>query len=271
MILSQAVFIILFFIIVIAAALVLFNNVAVIKRFKIKNDKIKKPIRILLMSDLHNKLYNTHNTYILKKVQKLKPDFIVFAGDLIDKRRPKPQIGFDFLNGLAKIAPTYYITGNHERTLGITQEIKDKIECVSVIDNSEMIFENYALLGLEALYEDEDHAAAAEMLKTFENLDTFKIVITHMPYYYYGDLKIKDSKIDLMLCGHTHGGVARIPFYGAFYAPGEGFFPKYSRGMYKEKDTVMIVSGGLGNTFLPLRMFNFPQIISIDVENETEL
>ena len=113
------------------------------------------------------------------------------------------------------------------------------------------------------------------MVLEFPVLSEFGVVfadgLTLYMLHGHKNLDIPVMPGDILLCGHTHGGVARIPFYGAFYAPGEGFFPEYSRGMYKEKDTVMIVSGGLGNTFLPLRMFNFPQIISIDVENETEL
>lgn len=253
---AAAVFFIIFFI---------YNNLLTVKKYRVTTQKNIKPLRIVLLTDLHNKRFGKNNVRLVERIKECNPDMIILGGDSVDRRRPKFDVARELLKDISSVCDTYFITGNHERALGIENCI-EKLECGKLfIDNDHRIFYDHAILGLPDRIEAED-TDIRDTLSAFCCLDVFKIVAIHRPIEFYDHLVLRDKNIDLVLCGHTHGGAVRIPFFGAVYSPDEGLFPKYARGHYRENGTDMIVSGGLGYTLLPIRFHNCPQIVVVDIE-----
>ncbi len=263
---SEFVFIPLCFAIFLASVLVIYNNIVVVKKYKITSTKINAPLKIVLLCDYHNKRYSKCGQKLARKISRQNPDFIVVAGDVVVRRRPNFDIARGFLQRVREIADTYYVTGNHERTLGREESIQKLGAGDIIFDDDYKIFEHYSLLGLSDSV-GLSNSAQSDLVSIFERLENYKIAIVHRPMQFYDYLTLSDSDIDLVLCGHTHGGCVRIPFFGAFLSPDEGFFPKYAKGVYQKNGTTMVVSGGLGNTFLPLRINNFPEIVVIEINN----
>ena len=100
-------------------------------------------------------------------------------------------------------------------------------------------------------------------LREFERAEGFKLVMTHFPEQIE---EFSHYDIDLVLAGHAHGGQFRLPIIGAVYAPGQGFFPKWTKGLYNENGRRLIVSPGLGNSGFPLRLGNPPTVITIKMK-----
>ena len=264
---SEFVFIPLCFIVFLAVILLIYNNNVVVKKYKLKSDKIKTPLKIVLLTDFHNKHSKKYLKKVLLKTRAQNPDMIVVAGDAVDRRNPDFETTREFLQGVSQIAKTYYITGNHERALGKTHCIEN-LGCKDMLfDEKYEIYDDYSLLGLSDTVGLSDFSSQIDLVSIFSRLETYKIVFVHRPIEFYDHLKLSEQDVDLVLCGHTHGGLIRIPFFGAVISPDEGFFPQYTRGVYHKNNTAMIVSGGLGNTLLPLRINNFPQIVAVEINN----
>lgn len=262
---SEFVFVPLFVILCIAVTLAVYNNIFTVKKYKLSTDKFEGGLRIVLLSDLHNKSYGKDNHRLVSRIASLSPDVIFVTGDTVDRRRPDFDVARTFLKDVSGICDTFAVSGNHERALGVEATVQ-KLECAHLmIDEEYKIFRDYSLLGLSDSVGTDD-TRRRDLLGIFEKLNGFKIVAVHRPTQFAGGLCLRESDVDLVLCGHTHGGAVRIPFFGAILSPDEGFFPKYSKGLYRENGTAMVVSGGLGNTVLPLRINNFPQIVVVDVE-----
>lgn len=257
-------------ILLILGLLLLYNNVFVVRRYRLESEKLEQDLKIVLLSDLHNKCYGKDNARLLKRIASLTPDLIVIAGDLVDKRKPDIPVGVEFAENCADIAPTFYLCGNHERERENFEVICSFLEKTQVLRNEWVKVCGIKLMGItdhfELPFED-----AQQVLEQFEKEEGYKIVAVHRPADFCSELEIRNYDVDLQLSGHTHGGVAHVPFYGAVFAPGEGFFPKYPQGRYEEKGTTLIVGGGLGNTKLPLRLFNFPEIVEISVKSKKTL
>lgn len=164
-----------------------------------------------------------------------------------------------------KICPVYYVTGNHERSLPETQrkELFEKLEQAGVVlllDKTEEIRRgdaSFTLIGLDdsSIYDN-------TLLKLTEEIEEeqFRLVLAHEPQ---GIRHYALGGADLVLCGHAHGGQFRIPFVGPVYAPGQGFFPKLTNGEHEDGNTKMIISRGLGNSVIPVRLFNNPEIVVV--------
>ncbi len=257
---SEFVFIPLFSVGFFALILFIYNNNVVVKKYKLSSAKIKSPLKIILLSDFHNKRGKRYMQKVIAKIRAQNPDIIVIAGDTVDRRKPDFKIAREFVLEVSQIAKTYLVTGNHERLLG-KRECIEQLECEKLLfDDQYEIYDDYSVLGLS------DASSQSDMLSLFSRLENYKIVFVHRPLEFYSNLTIADYDIDLVLCGHTHGGLIRIPFFGAVITPDEGFFPQYSKGIYHKNGSVMVVSGGLGNTFLPLRINNFPQIVAVEIK-----
>ena len=248
----------------------IYNNRFVVRSYELETDRVDRDLKILLLSDLHNKVYGKNNAPLLDCIQALHPDLIVIAGDLVDRRRPNIEVGVSFAEGCAEIAPTYYICGNHEQVRGNFKEICSRMQKVHPLDNEWVEICGVKLLGITDHYElPLENAQIA--VEAFEKEEGYKIVAVHRPAEFHSELMLRDRKIDLQLSGHTHAGVAQIPGVGPIFAPGEWFFPKYAQGLFVENGVSMIVGGGLGNTRLPLRLFNFPEIVEISIFSKKTL
>lgn len=268
-----------FFIIIVLSLLVFFyyqNNNLEVSKLNYKNDKVPKAFdnfKIIHISDLHNKRFGSKQFRIIKKIKKENPDVIFITGDLVDRRRFNLNKALEFIDSAIEIAPIYYIAGNHEAWSFQYPNIKKELlkRKVTVLDNDIVNIEKdksqISVAGIkDAAFDTEKNAKEVNLkrfkkdLKNFKLKSNFNILLSHRPEIF--DLYAK-SKFDLIFCGHAHGGQFRLPIIGGLFSPNQGILPKYTSGRYDDKNTTMIVSRGLGNSLMPIRLFNKPEIVSV--------
>ena len=251
------------------------NNDIVISNYDYKTSLISDNLNgytIAQISDLHNKEFGKNQKNILNLLEKESPDIIVITGDIVDSNHTNINVALEFIEGAANIAPVFYVTGNHEYWLSDKDRdtLMKRMEQVGVmlLDNKAINLEKensngFYLIGLS------DKNLNDTVLKTMcSQLDSSKlqIVLAHEPQYFD---HYSHAGVDLVLSGHAHGGQIRLPFIHGLVAPGQGFFPKYTSGTYVNNDTTMIVSRGLGNSIIPIRVFNRPEIVMVTLQKES--
>lgn len=233
--------------------------------------------KIIQISDLHGDLPFDKLDRIERILENEKPDMVVITGDIIDNLHLKywgKIMGFlDFIEKYN----VYYVTGNHEymhdECRNVILEIeKRKIkvlhgERVNITRAESIMFvygidDPYVFYGenIPAKYKTPHYEFIQKLSKIKVEKNRFSILLTHRPEFfeYY-----VESGFNLVLAGHAHGGQWIIPGLGGVIAPDQGLLPKYVKGKYIKKDTTMIVSRGLGNSVVPLRIFNEPEIVEI--------
>lgn len=242
----------------------------------IENEKIPTEFggfKIAHISDLHNHQWGEK---LIEKIKKENPDLIAITGDLVDSRKTDFDISLQFIKDISKIAPIYYVTGNHEARLEDYHILKERLEKadVNMMDDQSLLIEKgnnkIQILGIQ----DPDFVERttgggiqSEIVRAKLNdiLDEkyFNVVLIHRPEHFE---QYVDIGADLVLTGHAHGGQFKIPFLGGLVAPNQGFLPKYSEGIHTERNTDMVVSRGLGNSIIPVRINNMPELIIIQLE-----
>lgn len=268
----------LIFAILFTAYLLIGNKALTLRKFEISDSKIPSAFdgfKIAQVSDLHNESFGKNNSKLLEKLQNQKPDIIALTGDIIDSWKTDVAVAESFIKEVVKIAPVYYITGNHEPRIDESEELFASMKNYGVTllrgekVNLEKNGESLTLYGIDDpshfadyLFGDEC-SAVSENLKQLQKDDSFAILLSHRPEFF--ELYVENG-FDLVLTGHAHGGQFRLPFIGGLFAPGQGLFPKYDSGLYEKNGTSMIVSRGLGNSVFPLRFNNFPEIIMITLK-----
>lgn len=265
------------------------NNDITISKYNYKNSKIPNEFdgfKILHISDFHNKQFGLNHKRIIKKINAVNPDIIVITGDLIDRRRFHPEISYSFIEKIVENFPVYYVSGNHERKSGHYDEIIEKLKSLHVITlENDVVKHNIDgshinIIGAKDpanVLDKRKFSNTCEMeefLSNFKNDDTFKILLSHKPEL----INIyKKNNMDLIFSGHTHGGQFRIPFLGGIVAPNQGLFPKYDAGMFKEYNeeneniSTLFISRGLGNSSVPIRVFNRPELIVVTFKSEENI
>ncbi len=235
--------------------------------------------KIVHLSDLHNKLFGKKQRKLVNKVVSEKPNLIVFTGDLIDQKHGDVENSLTLLRELVNIAPVYFVTGNHEWWSGTFDSLEGKLIQIGVHilrNNGETIKEGddtISLVGIDdpAMTAGTDHVIAEEAiihaLKEIKAESDYKILLSHRPELF--DL-YADYQFNVVLSGHAHGGQFRFPLIGGLVAPNQGFLPTYTTGAYTKEHTTMIVHRGLGNSIIPLRLFNRPEVIAITLEKGFE-
>lgn len=256
------------------------NNCIVVSSSSYYNSQLPSDFndfKIVQISDLHNKMFGENQTKLLGQVESLHPDIIIITGDLIDRRKFDLDTAMCFINGSVKIAPTYYVSGNHEAWCGQYSKIKQKLinADVCIMDDTAIDLSKgdstIQLLGLSDpdfltsdYLEGTNTSKLEELLKKWSNSDNIKILLSHRPELF--DLYCENN-IDLIFAGHAHGGQIRIPFIGGLVAPDQGLFPKYTSGSYSKESSTMFVSRGLGNSIIPIRIFNPPEIVAVTLKS----
>jgi hypothetical protein len=224
--------------------------------------------RITQISDLHNKVFGKDNCRLLALTEAQLPDLLVVTGDLTDSYHTDLDKALDAAERLAKLAPCYYVTGNHEHRM--SREKQDSFYR-ALEDRGLLLLRNEAVtLGLGGgfrLLGVDCNAARTDVLRGLmadRPSEELNILLAHKPHYagYY-----EEAGVDLVLTGHAHGGQWRFPGLGAIYAPGQGLLPKYTAGMYRLGNTVMCVSRGLGNSSFPLRIENKPELVTVTLRS----
>ena len=264
-----------------AAFLAWQNNALEITKHKYTNNKVPdnfNGFRILHISDFHNKNFHGRLT---DKMKEINPDIIVITGDLIDRRKTDLNRAQEFIERAVKIAPTYYVSGNHEQLshhYAKLKEILNKHRVINMDDSYVTINKKDSKIGLAGLaapvliniekegkFKDNDSHIKNTLQNLSKNFNTdFNILIAHRPEQIH---IYKEFDFDLVFSGHAHGGQIRIPYVGGILSPNQGFFPKYSEGIHKEGSTSMLVSRGLGNSLFPFRIFNRPELVVVDLQN----
>ena len=235
--------------------------------------------RIAQVSDLHNAEFGKNNAELLKLLSESRPDIIVITGDLIDANHTDVGIALGFAQESVRIAPTYYVTGNHEAASPQYDTLKAGLEEAGVIvleDEAislERNGETITLLGLgdpDFTVKGDMFGETSAMVSTkLKNLDDgeggYTILLSHRPELFETYV---NCSIDLVFAGHAHGGQFRLPFIGGVIAPNQGLFPKYDAGLYTDGGTNMVVSRGIGNSIIPLRFNNRPEIVLVELNAE---
>ena len=234
--------------------------------------------RIAHVSDLHNAEMGKNNEKLLDMLREAEPDIIAITGDIIDSRNTDIDVALQFTKDAMEIAPCYYVTGNHEARVSEYDELKEgMIELgVVVLEDGrielEQSEETITLVGVkdpsfqaDYLFGDSETVMQSKLQEIINEEDLYTILLSHRPELFE---VYTESKVDLVLSGHAHGGQFRLPFVGGLVAPNQGLFPKYDAGLYTEENTNMIVSRGIGNSILPFRFNNRPEVILIDLQSE---
>lgn len=226
-------------------------------------------VTVVQISDLHNAGFGEKQSALLQKVREHSPDLIAVTGDLIDSSRAGLDAAADFIEGAVTIAPVYYVTGNHEAwdRQGYAA-LREKLACAGVTileDRSQTLLINgqeLCLMGVDdpAFRQQPQPGGEQTAVGKVSCGAGFTLLLSHRPellseYARYG--------IDLALTGHAHGGQFRIPLIGGVVALNQGFFPKYTAGIFQENNTRMIVSRGLGNSVIPIRINNRPELVVV--------
>ncbi len=228
------------------------------------------------ISDLHNTELGKDNGRIIGLLEEASPDIIVMTGDLIDSRRTDIDTALAFVNQAVKIAPCYFVTGNHESRIGGYSELKQGLEAagVTVLDGRCVGIEKDGASITLAGYDDPSFKSKTDSAKYSEIADIelkklqvaqkdFVVLLAHRPELFEVYAR---HKVDLVFSGHAHGGQFRLPFVGGLYVPNQGLFPEYDSGIYVSGDTQMMVSRGLGNSIMPIRINNRPEVVAVELK-----
>ena len=226
--------------------------------------------RIAVIADLHGKEFGEGNERLLDFVEGLEPDLIAMVGDIIHEESQLAMIPA-VAEGLAAIAPTYYVTGNHEWAAGVVPELEPLLEqCgVNVLSNEYLVLEQngdrLALLGSEdpnGYANQKTPGQLADQVRS-EQGEIYQILLSHRNNKYED---YAAARVDLTLAGHAHGGLIRIPGTDGLIGPSREFLPDYTAGLYDLDYGQMAVSRGLGNQSPAFRLLNRPDVPLIILE-----
>ena len=228
---------------------------------------------VVQLSDLHCGSFGENNSGLLSAVAAAEPDYIFLTGDLLDQAKPIPEGYVETLaGGLAAIAPTYYVTGNHEWARGGVPELKNTLaDCgVTVLSNQFVPLERQGDVILLAGIDDPNGYADQ---KTPEELAAEIAAAGDGPYWLllaHRNTLFADRYswlgANLTICGHGHGGLIRLPFTDGLVSTDRTFFPTYTAGFYTANGARVFVSRGLGNSGRTFRLFNRPQVVVLTLE-----
>lgn len=232
-------------------------------------------VRTVVLSDLHNREFCPENAELVEQIQVLEPDIIAIAGDMVNADEGSLAVVLGLCEKLVGIAPVYYSPGNHESNLMYEQGVPIESQLsqlgVHVLVNraEEAVIHKTSFLigGLTTAPEGYEEYGAA-FFAEYEKSPAFKLLISHYPSLYYDALA--DARVDLGICGHYHGGQARLPGVGGLYHVDTGFFPKYSGGMYQLANSTVFVSRGMGGHNGFPRINNRPELAVIDINGRQD-
>lgn len=239
------------------------------------SSKVSSNIRIAVISDIHTREYGEHNEALLSDLRALKPDLILFPGDMVIREQEAYSSMLELVSESASIAPCYGVLGNHESEriyYNNDRDLPEKFEKagLKLLRNAREDIHvgrnRIQLFGIEGTaYGFEQYGGREFMEKTEIDPDAYSIVMTHIPILFESQLSEYD--FDLGIAGHVHGGIVNLPFIGGLYSDEEGFFPKLCAGKYTLDDRQsLIISAGLGDSkSFPSRINNPPELVVIDI------
>lgn len=258
-----------FLVIALFAGFLLWDNLSICA----KEEQISLPslpksfdgLRLVQISDLHGASFGEGNIHLLDAVENAKPDLICITGDLFDEKTDLSALP-PFLSALCALAPTYYVTGNHEWQMKNLKEILSVMQAqgVQVLQNTYHVLhrggDKIVLAGVDDPCGPLERTGPDELvrqIRTEEGSDVPIIMLSHRN----DELELwSDLQVMLVLSGHCHGGVVRLPVIGGIFGTHRELFPKYDAGVFRKNGTALYVSRGLGWSSLHFRLFNRPQL-----------
>lgn len=259
--------------------------------YEIETDKIKKEsgtLKIAFLSDLHNHEYGKNNEELVEAIRKAEPDFIFVGGDMLIGKKGKhiSEKAALLIENIAEIAPIYYANGNHEQRMHEYTELygtafdeyKSRLENVGVkwlLDESTVLDwknEKIMLSGIEIPMDcyrrpRKHWLTLQDVEERLGNCDGnfYQIMLAHHPDYAKA---YKEWGTDLILSGHLHGGIIRLPILGGVISPQAGLFPRYSGDCYDIEDSKIVVSKGLGTHTVNIRFLNPAELIILHIKGK---
>ena len=257
------------------------NNALEVNEYEIVSDRIPEAFtgyRIAQVSDLHNKDFGEGYGKLLTLLSQINPDIIVVTGDLIDSRQTDLNVALEFAWQAGKIARVYYVSGNHEARVPEYEDLKIGLvkAGVVILENQKVQItqerESITLMGIDDpsfqesyLFGDAEGVARQAISDLQNESDGYTILLSHRPELF--DTYV-DAGVDLVFSGHAHGGQFRLPFVGGLVAPNQGLFPEYDAGQFTRENTTMLVSRGVGNSIVPIRFNNRPEIVVAQLKSQ---
>uniref|UniRef100_UPI0040569052 metallophosphoesterase n=1 Tax=Acetatifactor sp. TaxID=1872090 RepID=UPI0040569052 len=258
------------------------SNRFVVVKHEFADDKIRKDCRAVVLSDLHNKCYGKENERLIASIREINPDIILVAGDIPTAKPGKSlDVAIHLMKELAKDYPIYYGNGNHEHRMKLYPEKYGDMneqygKALGELDvcrlvNANITLEEYGITifgsEIDKFYYKrfrvwpmaEDYMTG--ILGT-PKVDSYNILLAHNPDYFP---QYVAWGADLVLSGHVHGGMVRIPFWGkGVVSPNVRLFPKYDGGVFKKDKTIMLLGRGLGMHTIPVRLFNPGELLVLE-------
>lgn len=244
---------------------------------------LEAPVRLVQLSDLHGWTFGEGNAELIAQVETLEPDIIVMTGDMLDKSEENADTVCDLIRVLVNTAPVYYCYGNHEyqwmqshgESLTLALEAAGAIVLDVAYTDITVNGQPIRIGGYHGYYRQpgmydisqEQRKAELAFCDDFENTESYKLLLCHIPTPWLDWGYIDDFPVDLVLAGHYHSGQIRLPVVGGLYAPYVGLFPEYTEGLYKGEKATCILSTGLGASPGIPRVNNYPQIVVIDLHH----
>lgn len=269
------------------------TNMIEINKYEIRNKKIPKEFnnyKIVQISDLHNKSFGKNNYKLINKIDTLKPDAIFITGDLVEGENKKYKVALDLVDELSSKYPIYHIIGNHEQK-SLNKKYKDLYKDyfkqlynkkIINLDNGKIrVYKGESYINLYGVvvpleyypyffsnYKNKNKPLGSKFMN--ENLgeindNEYNILLAHNPFFFE---EYSNWGADLILAGHVHGGIIRIPYLGGVLSPSREFFPKYDLGEYKKNSSTMLLSKGLGGSKVLVRLNCKPEIVQITLKSK---
>ena len=237
--------------------------------------------KIVQLSDLHNQEFGYENERLIERINQIQPDIIVMTGDMLTNTREVSTNGdvlIKLVESLNQQYPIYYVTGEHEEGLyyedrnkyqidGTKEDYEEKLSQLGVTvlnDEQVTITRQDATINVYGLKEHLSGDIQIDKRLGQSNKEEVTILLSHRPTYFDDYTK---WGADLIFCGDTHGGMIRLPVIGGILSA-EGFFPEYDGGLFRKENSVMVVSRGLGNNPIPLRINNRPEIVEVILKSK---
>ena len=263
------------------------SNRFVVVQHTFCDSRIRKTMRAVVLADLHDKQFGKDNCCLLEAIRAQKPDMILIAGDIVTaKPGRKLDKAINFLKKLVAEYPIYYANGNHEHRLELYPEeygdmavryekaLKEIGIDRLVNSHAELVDAGIAIYGtqIDKIYFRRFRVAPMEkdylaQLLGHKDDGKFNILIAHNPDYFP---QYAAWGADLVLAGHVHGGMVRIPGWKGIVSPAVRLFPKYDGGLFRIGKSTMLLSRGLGMHTIPIRLFNPGEVLVVDFESEKD-
>lgn len=253
---------------------IIINKSFTVSFYSVRCDKVSDNIRVVELADLHNAEFGKDNEKLISKIKALKPDMIVYAGDMMNYKNNDYSVLFDLSDQLSQIAPIYACYGNNEldQYLFKDKQFTEELEShnVNLLSNEAIdVKVNNSVVQLVAVSDDLkqfdiETNNSKKFLEKLEPTNNCRICLTHYPELFHE--KLLNRGIDVAFTGHAHGGHIRLPKIGGLYSTGEGFLPEFTSGVVQVEDGAqVVVSRGLGNTNIIPRINNQPELVVVDI------